>query len=67
VQVAKKVFEEGMPGRHQLDRMREGVVADRSALLAPPRGTRTETGLRHNIRVGIQYLEAARAPCRSTT
>jgi len=40
--------------------MREDVVADRSALLAPPRGTRTETGLRHNIRVGIQYHEAWR-------
>jgi malate synthase len=58
VLVAKKVFDEGMPGRHQLDRMREDVVADASALLEPPRGTRTETGLRHNIRVGIQYLEA---------
>jgi len=40
--------------------MREDVVADRSALLAPPRGTRIETGLRHNVRVGIQYLEAWR-------
>ena len=27
-------------------------------LLEPPRGTRTEDGLRHNIRVGMQYLEA---------
>ena len=29
-----------------------------AALLEPPTGTRTEAGLRHNIRVGIQYLEA---------
>jgi malate synthase len=27
-------------------------------MLAPPRGTRTDVGLRHNIRVGIQYVEA---------
>jgi malate synthase len=27
-------------------------------LVAPPRGTRTDAGLRHNIRVGIQYVEA---------
>ena len=27
-------------------------------MLTAPAGTRTEAGLRHNIRVGIQYLEA---------
>ena len=27
-------------------------------MLEPAQGTRTETGLRHNIRVGIRYLEA---------
>ena len=27
-------------------------------MLPAPAGTRTEAGLRHNIRVGIQYLEA---------
>ena len=37
---------------------REDVVVDAAALLEPPAGTRTEAGLRHNIRVGIQYLEA---------
>jgi malate synthase len=34
------------------------VVADARKLVEPPVGTRTDTGLRHNIRVGIQYLEA---------
>jgi malate synthase len=58
VAIAKQVFDEGMPGPNQLQRLREDVVADAAALLAPPTGTRTETGLRHNIRVGIQYLEA---------
>jgi malate synthase len=58
VGLAKRVFDEGMPGPNQLDRLREDVVARASALLEPPSGTRTEAGLRHNIRVGIQYLEA---------
>ena len=58
VVIAKQVFDEGMPGPNQLQRLREDVVADAAALLEPPTGTRTETGLRHNIRVGIQYLEA---------
>jgi malate synthase len=58
VAIAKQVFDEGMPGPNQLHRLREDVVASAAALLEPPTGTRTETGLRHNIRVGIQYLEA---------
>jgi len=58
VALAKQVFDEGMPGPNQLQRLREDVVAEAAALLEPPAGTRTETGLRHNIRVGIQYLEA---------
>jgi malate synthase len=58
VPVAKDVFDEGMPGPNQLDRLREDVVASAGALIEPPRGTRTDQGLRHNIRVGIQYLEA---------
>jgi malate synthase len=58
VPVAKDVFDAGMPGPNQLDRLREDVTANAAALVEPPRGTRTEAGLRHNIRVGIQYLEA---------
>jgi malate synthase len=58
VVIAKKVFDEGMPGPNQLARRREDIVANAAALLAPPSGTRTETGLRHNIRVGLQYVEA---------
>jgi malate synthase len=58
VDVAKRVFDAGMPAPNQIDRLREDVVADADALLAPPAGTRTEAGLRHNIRVGIQYVEA---------
>jgi malate synthase len=58
VGLAKKVFDEGMPGLNQIDRLREDVSVSAAALLEPPTGTRTDTGLRHNIRVGIQYLEA---------
>jgi malate synthase len=58
VPVAKAVFDAGMPGPNQLDRTREDVIANADALVEPPRGTRTDDGLRHNIRVGIQYLEA---------
>jgi malate synthase len=58
VSIAKQVFDEGMPAPNQLSRLREDVSASAAALLEQPSGTRTETGLRHNIRVGIQYVEA---------
>jgi len=58
VGIAKQVFDEGMPGPNQLGRLREDVNVGREVLLEPPTGTRTEAGLRHNIRVGIQYVEA---------
>jgi malate synthase len=58
VALAKQVFDEGMPSPNQVHRLREDVVVAAEALLEPPPGTRTEAGLRHNIRVGIQYLEA---------
>jgi malate synthase len=58
VSIAKRVFDDGMPGPNQVQRLREDVSASAAALLEAPSGTRTEAGLRHNIRVGIQYLEA---------
>jgi malate synthase len=58
VAIAKQVFDEGMPRPNQLNRLREDVVADGAELIAPPTGARTESGLRHNIRVGIRYLQA---------
>jgi malate synthase len=58
VAVARRVFDEGMPGPNQLDRHRDDVVVTAPMLVVPPTGTRTEAGLRHNIRVGIQYVEA---------
>jgi malate synthase len=58
VPVAKDIFDAAMPGPNQLSKLREDVVVSESDLLAVPRGTRTEKGLRWNLRVGVQYLEA---------
>jgi len=58
VSVAREVFEAVMPGPNQLERRREDVHASAADLLEVPRGTRTEEGLRLNVRVGIQYTEA---------
>jgi malate synthase len=59
VPVAREVFEQRLNGRpNQLDRARDDVKAVGEDLLEVPQGTRTEAGLRQNVRVGIQYLEA---------
>ena len=58
VPVAMEVFDRLMPGPNQLDRLREDVLTTRDDLLRMHAGTRTEAGLRENIRVGIQYIEA---------
>jgi malate synthase len=56
--IAREVFDAKMKGPHQIDRARDDVQADAEALLSVPTGRRTEAGLRTNVRVGIQYLEA---------
>src|SRR5204863_5996960 len=43
---------------NQLTRLRDDVRVTAAMMREAPRGTRTEAGLRHNIRVGIQYVEA---------
>ena len=59
VPLAREVFEAGLGGRaNQLERLREDVAVTAGALLEVPRGARTGAGLRHDVRVGIQYLEA---------
>jgi malate synthase len=47
-----------MPQPNQVDRQREDVNVTAAELLKPSEGTITEHGLRWNIKVGIQYLEA---------
>ena len=58
IPIAREVFDDHMPARNQIDKAREDVTADAAALVAAPQGNRTEAGLRLNVRVGIQYLEA---------
>jgi len=58
VPVALAVFDEHMPQKNQLSRLREDVAIGQADLLQPHDGTRTEEGLRVNTRVGIQYIEA---------
>ncbi len=58
IPIAREVFDAHMPGKNQIDRARDDVRADAAALVQVPTGTRTVAGLRHNVRVGIQYLEA---------
>ena len=58
VPTALEVFNEYMPQQNQLDKRREDVAAGQKELLEPHQGTRTEEGLRVNIRVGVQYIEA---------
>lgn len=55
---ALEVFNEYMPQKNQLDRLREDVNVGQKELLQPHEGTRTEEGLRTNIRVAVQYTEA---------
>ena len=58
VPVARQVFDDHMVGRNQLDKLREDVEIHKDDLLAIPPGTRSEAGLRHNVRVGVQYIES---------
>ena len=58
VPIAREVFDAAMAGPNQLSKLREDVSVSESDLLAVPHGTRTEKGLRWNLRVGVQYLEA---------
>jgi malate synthase len=58
VPVAKEVFDRLMPQANQLDKLRIDVTAGQKEMLEVPEGTRTEEGLRQNIRVGVQYIEA---------
>ena len=58
VPVAMQVFDRLMPAANQLGKMREDVRVTAADLLQVHEGERTEAGLRENIRVGVQYIEA---------
>ena len=58
VPVAMEVFDRLMPRPNQLGKLREDVAVTRAEMLQVHPGARTEKGLRENIRVGVQYIEA---------
>jgi malate synthase len=58
VPIAMEVFDEFMPQPNQLDKQRDDVQVRASDLLQVPGGAITEHGVRWNIKVGVQYLEA---------
>ena len=58
VPVALEQFDAHMKEANQIARKRQDVAVGAADLLRVPEGTITERGLRHNISVGIQYIEA---------
>lgn len=59
IPIARAVFDEHMPGPNQIDRKREDVEVKADDLLRmPDDATRSEQGLRDDIRVAVQYIEA---------
>lgn len=58
VPVALQAFDKHMPTPNQVFRQRDDVHVTPAELVAVPGGTITEAGLRGNMSVGIQYLEA---------
>jgi malate synthase len=58
VPVALEVFDRLMPTPNQIARKREDVQVSAEDLLAVPEGPITERGLRTNLSVAVQYIEA---------
>jgi malate synthase len=59
VQSAREEFDKVLGEKpNQIERQREDIQVTPEQLVEVPKGTITEEGLRTNIRVGIQYLEA---------
>jgi malate synthase len=56
VPVAMEIFDRLMPTPNQLHRKLEDVEVRAADLLAVPDGTITETGLRNNVNVSLQYM-----------
>ncbi len=58
IPIAKTVFDDYMTGPNQIDLVKPHVDISAADLIAVPGGEITEDGLRLNVDVGIQYLEA---------
>ncbi len=58
VPVAMEVFDRIMPAPNQVDKKLKHIEVTAADLLEVPQGPITEAGLRTNVSVGIQYIEA---------
>ena len=58
VPVAMDIFNEIMPGKHQIHKKRQSARVTDEAMIAPHTGKITEAGVRTNIEVGIRYIAA---------
>jgi malate synthase len=58
VPVALEIFNQHMPSPNQITRQRDDVSVTAQDLITMPKGDITDAGLRQNIKVGIQYVEA---------
>jgi malate synthase len=58
IETARAAFAEVTQSPNQLDRLREDVIVSEAQLTEVPTGRRTEQGLRVNVSVGIEYLNA---------
>ncbi len=58
VEVAKKIFDEGMPTPNQISVVPTGPPVTAADLLEVPQGPVTEKGVRQNVNIGLLYLES---------
>ena len=58
IAMAREAFARQFDGPNQLDRLRDDVTVTAEDLLELPAGTITEAGVRRNLSVGVQYVEA---------
>ncbi|HLQ38371.1 MAG TPA: malate synthase A [Planctomycetota bacterium] len=58
VAIAQREFDAVMPGPNQIHRQRDDVQVTAADLPQVPNGAITEHGLRHDLNVGIRYLES---------
>lgn len=58
IALAQSIFDKGMPQPNQIDGTPPSGEVTAADLLRVPEGTRSEAGLRTNIEVGLQYVEA---------
>ena len=58
IAIAMEEFDAAMPTPNQIHKLREDVTVTAKDLLKVPEGNITEAGLRTNISVGVQYMEA---------